>query len=311
MKDQISTAVVGIGAFGQNHARIISQLNDACLIGVVDTDVSRCKEISEKLNTRPFERYQEMAGKVESAIIVAPTSLHYEIGSFFLSNGINVFIEKPIASNSSEAEKLVKMAKEKSLVLKIGHIERFNPAFISARPFIKKPLFIEAQRCSPFPERIKDTDVVKDMMIHDIDLVLDLAGSAPKNVKAFGMKVLSDKIDLAQALVEFENGIAANITVSRVSPNKLRKIRVFEKDKYFSIDLLNKTAHSSSVELENQKKTLKACALEKIEIDSLEAELKDFFSAIRGRESIGVEGEAGASALKLAEMITDCMRSPE
>ena len=308
MKKPIKVAVIGVGAFGQNHARIVSQLDDVHLVGVVDPDIARCKEIADKLNTKYFDKYQEMAGQTDAVIIVTPTSFHYEVGSFFLSNGINVFIEKPIASNSSEAVKLVNLAKERSLTLKVGHIERFNPAFISVRSIIRKPLFIEARGTSPFPERIKDTDVIMDMMIHDIDLVLDLAGSNARDVKAFGMKVLSDRTDMAQALIEFENGVVANITASRISPNKFRKIRIFEKDRFFSMDLLNKTAYFSEVEIENQKKVLKTKTPEKIEIDSLRMELQDFFSAIRGERSSGVEGEAAASALKLAEMIVKEMR---
>jgi predicted dehydrogenase len=310
MKKPISAAVIGVGAFGQNHARIISKFNDVHLIGVVDPDISRAQEIAEKFNTKYFQKYQDVAEQAESVIIVTPTSLHYEVGSFFLSHNVNVFIEKPIASNSLEADKLVKLAKEKTLTLKVGHIERFNPAFLSVRPLIRKPLFIEARRTSPFPERIKDTDVIMDMMIHDIDLILDLAGSHAKEVKAFGMKVLTDRTDMAQALIEFENGTVANITVSRVSPGKFRKIRVFEKDRYFSMDLLNKTSYISEVEIINSKKVLKTSTPEKIEVDSLQTELQDFFAAIRGEQSFGVNGEAAASALKLAEMIVDGIRCP-
>jgi len=303
MEKVIRTAVIGVGAFGQNHARIVSGLDGTELVAIVDHDSVRGQEIAAKLSTKYYERYQDIAGLVDAVIIVTPTSLHYEVGSFFISNHIHTFIEKPITSTSSEAEKLVQLTKNNNVILKVGHIERFNPAWLSARSSIKKPLFIEARRISPFTERIKDSDVIIDMMIHDIDLVLDLIISPVTDLKAIGMKVLSDRYDMAQARLEFENGSVASITASRVSPNKFRKLRVFEKDRYFSMDFLNRSSSITDVVNDGGKKTLKVSKPEAVSADSLQLELLDFFSAIRGEASRGVDGEEAASALKLAERI--------
>lgn len=310
MSGKINTAVIGVGAFGQNHARIVSQLENVHLTGIVDADESRGKEIAGKFNTVYYDSYEKIADQVQAAVIITPTSLHYEVGSFFLSKGKNVFIEKPIASNSPDAEKLVDLAAEKNLILKVGHVERFNPAYMSLRNMIAKPLFIEARRTSPFPERIKDTDVVMDMMIHDIDLVLDLARAEAAEIKSFGMKVLSERIDIAQAMIEFDNGTVANITTSRVSPNKFRKLRVFEKDKYYSMDLLNKTSYIADVVSLNGKKTINTIKQDIAVTDSLKMELEDFFKAVNGEASIGVNGEDAAKALKLAERIVSGLRCP-
>jgi predicted dehydrogenase len=309
MEKVIRTAVIGVGVFGQNHARIVSGLDGAELAAVVDHDSVRGREIAEKLSTKYYEKYQDVAGLVDAVVIVTPTSLHYEVGSFFISNHIHAFIEKPITSTSSEAEKLVQLAKSKNVTLKVGHIERFNPAWLSVRSSIKEPLFVEARRISPFPERIKDSDIIIDMMIHDIDLVLDLIKSPVTGLKAIGMKVLTDRYDMAQARLEFENGSVSSITASRVSPSKFRKLRVFEKDRYFSMDFLNRSSSITDVVNDAGKKTLKVSKPEAVNTDSLQMELLDFFSAVKGEPSRGVNGEAAASALKLAERIVSEIRS--
>jgi len=309
MEKVIRAAVIGVGAFGQNHARIVSGLDGTELVAIVDYDSVRGQEIAEKLSTKYYEKYQDVAGLVDAVVIVTPTSLHYKVGSFFISNHIHTFIEKPITSTSSEAEKLVHLAKDNNVILKVGHIERFNPAWLSVRSSIKEPLFIEARRISPFPERIKDSDVILDMMIHDIDLVLDLVKSPVTDLKAVGMNVLSDRFDIAQARLEFENRSVANITASRVSPNKFRKLRVFEKDRYFSMDFLNRSSSITDVVNEGGKKTLKVSKPESANADSLQMELLDFFSAVKGEPSHGVNGDAAASALMLAERILNEIRN--
>lgn len=309
MEKVIRAAVIGVGAFGQNHARIVSGLDGTELVAIVDYDSVRGQEIAEKLSTKYYEKYQDVAGLVDAVVIVTPTSLHYKVGSFFISNHIHTFIEKPITSTSSEAEKLVHLAKDNNVILKVGHIERFNPAWLSVRSSIKEPLFIEARRISPFPERIKDSDVILDMMIHDIDLVLDLVKSPVTDLKAVGMNVLSDRFDIAQARLEFENRSVANITASRVSPNKFRKLRVFEKDRYFSMDFLNRSSSITGVVNDGGKKTLKVSKPESANADSLQMELLDFFSAVKGEPSHGVNGDAAASALMLAERILNEIRN--
>lgn len=299
----IRTAVIGVGAFGQNHARIVGGLEGVQLVGVADSDSARGREIAAKHSTQYYEKYEDLAGLVDAVIIITPTSLHYETASFFASKGIHVFVEKPITATSSEAADLVRLAKEKNVRLKVGHIERFNPAWLSVRSSITKPLFVEARRTSPFPERIKDSDVIIDMMIHDIDLVLDLLQSPVTVLKAFGMKVLTERYDMAQVWLEFENGSAANITASRVTPNKFRKLRVFEKDKYFSMDFLNRSSQIIEVSNENGKKALQISKPDIVNTDSLQAELSDFFSSVRGEAGRCVDGEAAAEALALAERI--------
>jgi predicted dehydrogenase len=310
MEKIIRAAVIGVGAFGQNHARIVSALDKKVeLVGIVEHDSVRGQEIAEKLSTKYYGRYQDIAGLVDAVVIVTPTSLHYEVGSFFISNHIHVFIEKPIASTSSEAEKLVRLAKNNNVIIKVGHIERFNPAWLSVRSAIEKPLFIEAGRMSPFPERIKDTDVIMDMMIHDIDLVLDLIKSPVTDLKAIGMKVLTERYDMAQARLEFENGSVANISASRISQSKFRKLRVFEKDRYFSMDFLNRSSSITELVSEGGKKTLKLSNPVAEGADSLQMELLNFFSAVKGEPSLGVDGEAAASALILAERITNAIQN--
>jgi predicted dehydrogenase len=309
MGKDIRTAVIGVGAFGQNHARIVSRLDGVKLVAVADSDSARGREIAAKLSTEYFERYEDIAGLADAVVIVTPTSLHYDIASFFASKGIHVFVEKPVTSSSSEALKLVQLAKDKNVTLKVGHIERFNPAWLSVRSSIKEPLFIEARRISPFPERIKDSDVIIDMMIHDIDLVLDLVKSPVVDLKAIGMKVLTERYDMAQVWMEFENGSVANITASRVSANKFRKLRVFEKERYFSMDFLSRSSSVTEVSSENGKKALKIFKPDVVNSDSLQMELLDFFSAIRGEASRGVDGDAAASALMLAERIVSEIRT--
>jgi predicted dehydrogenase len=309
MDKVIRTAVIGVGAFGQNHARVVSGLDCAELVGVVEYDPARGREIAAKLSTKYYEKYQDVAGLADAVVIVTPTSLHYEVASFFASNGIHVFVEKPITSTSSEAAKLVQLAKDKNITLKVGHIERFNPAWLSVRSSIGKPLFVEARRISPLPERIRDSDVILDMMIHDIDLVLDLVKSPVTDLKVIGMKVLTERYDMAQARLEFENGSVANITASRVSRNKFRKLRVFENDRYFSMDFLNRSSSITEIVNEGGKKTLKVSKPDAANADSLQMELLDFFSAIRGETSRGVNGDAAASALMLAERIVSEIRT--
>lgn len=235
-------AVIGAGRLGSIHARIYSELPQALLIGVCDIDETKSKDIAQAYNTKAFTDYRDLFGLVDAVSIATPTQSHYAIGRDFLKNKIHVLIEKPFTSNIKEADSLIKQARKNKLILQVGHIERFNSAFSATQKLIKEPKFIECHRLSPFPNRSLDVGVVLDLMIHDIDIVLGLVNSPIKKIEAVGVEVLTRFEDIANARLTFKNGCVCNLTVSRISDEKMRKIRIFFKETYISLDYRNEEA---------------------------------------------------------------------
>jgi len=311
---KIRSAVVGVGHLGRFHAQKHKMVEGVELIGVCDLFEEQVKKVASELGVAAFTRPEDLIGKVDAVTIAASTPAHFALVELFLKNKVHVLVEKPIASTSKEAEHLCALAEKNELKFQVGHVERFNPAFQSAREKITKPLFIECHRLAPFKVRSVEVDVVLDLMIHDLDVVLSLMNSEPTTVSAVGTPVLTKKLDIVNARVEFESGAVANLTASRVSQNSQRKFRVFQPNQYLSIDfqggevnLLTKTGewgegHAGGnfadlpIPLEHEQFSLEKG-------DALLEETKAFMEAIREDRAVQVSGRDGLRALSLAERI--------
>jgi predicted dehydrogenase len=302
---KIRTAVIGVGYLGRFHAGKYAELEAAELIGVVDLDRKKAEEIASKFNTRPYTSYEDILDRVDAVSIVTPTETHYEIGSTFLSRGIDVLIEKPVTVTVDEAEALIKESERTGAILQVGHLERFNPAVLALEGKLKDPMFIESHRLSPFPYRALDVCVVLDLMIHDIDIILNLVDSDVESVDAVGIPVISDKIDIANARVRFTNGCVANVTASRVSPESLRKIRLFQSDAYISIDYASQhiSIYGRTAGKEGELPTIVPEELDIEKRDSLLEEVKSFLDCSANRRPPLVSGSDGKKALEVAQMI--------
>lgn len=300
-------AVVGAGHLGRFHAQKYVQIKDVDFIGVCDSNEEQAKKVAAELNTQYFTGASDLIGKVDAVTVAASTRAHYALVKMFLENGIHVHVEKPITVTSKEGEELCRLADSKGLKLQVGHVERFNPAFVAAKDKMIAPLFIECHRLAPFKPRSMDVDVVLDLMIHDLDVILSLVKSDPVSVSAVGTPVITSYVDIANARIEFESGAVANVTASRVSQHAQRKFRVFQDKQYLSLDfqsgdihLLTKTGEWSEghIPLESE-----AWNLEKA--DALLAETQSFVSAVKNNQPCVVTGWDGVRALKLAESVID------
>ena len=246
----IRAGVVGTGSIGKNHARILADLPDCKFTAIYDANPNTAREIASQYGAKPTSSIEEFATLVDAATVATPTPTHFPIASFLLQQGRHVLVEKPITENTADAHALSLLAQQKNLVLQVGHIERFNPALSALEAKLNQPRFIESHRLSPYPNRSTEIGVVLDLMIHDLEIILHLVRSPIVSVDAVGIPVLSTGEDIANARIRFENGCVANVTVSRVSPERLRKIRVFQKDGYLSLDyqkqegFLYRLAHS-------------------------------------------------------------------
>jgi predicted dehydrogenase len=229
-------AVVGAGAFGANHCRVVHESERAELTAVVDIDLARAQETAARYGAQAFTDARELAGTVDAAVVAAPTTAHEEIGALLMDAGIDVLIEKPIASDLPGADRLIDLAQKRARILQVGHLERFNPAVIELERRATLPLFFEIHRLSVFSPRSLDVDVVLDLMIHDVDVVLALAKADPEEIRAAGIRVLSEKVDIANVRLQFPNGCVANLTASRVSTERVRKLRLFQPKQYLSLD---------------------------------------------------------------------------
>lgn len=234
--DKIRTAVVGVGAFGQNHARVLAGLTEAELVAVVDANEGRAKEIAAKYGCEAFTDYRQLIGKADAVCVAAPTVSHAEVGVALLEAGLDVLVEKPLAANLAAADQLINAAAKHNRILQVGHLERFNPAVEEAIKAAVLPLFFEVHRLSTFAPRSLDIDVVLDLMIHDLDIVLAMVDSPLQRIEAAGVPVLSRQPDIASVRLVFENGCVANLTASRVSTEKVRKLRFFQPRQYVSVD---------------------------------------------------------------------------
>ena len=238
---KIKIAVIGVGSLGQHHARILSTHENAELIGVVDADAKRGETIAKKCNTVNFTDVKDIIGKVQAAVISVPTPYHYDIAKQLLQNGVHCLVEKPFTETVEQSTELIRIARDKNLVLQVGHVERFNPAIIAAYPYVKEPKFIEVNRLGPYDPRTSHIGVVLDLMIHDLDMLLNFVKSKVVSFEAVGAKILSEHEDIAKVRIKFANGCIADVSTSRVTIDKYRKIRIFQKDSYISVDYAGKS----------------------------------------------------------------------
>lgn len=332
VSDVVKVAVLGVGGLGQHHARIyaeMEQAGDVEFVGLYDPNLERAREIAEKNGVRALESMEAALEQADGVSIVTPTVTHHELASKFLKAGCHVLVEKPITDEADQAAELVQLAQENDRVLQVGHVERFNPVFDYLQSVAKEPRFIETHRLSPYPARSMDIGVVLDLMIHDLDIVLAFVDSPVKEVDGVGVPVLSASEDIANARLKFENGCVANLTVSRVSPERMRKIRVFsggETTSYVSLDYqkqegyIYRIAADGAEESSLWQKLLhakdsaivsefggKKVVREPVPIakdEPLKLELQHFVECVRERQTPKVSGEAGRQALEVALEIT-------
>jgi predicted dehydrogenase len=305
--NKLRVAVIGTGYLGEFHAQKYKQLDSVELIAVVDTNIERAQSIAKALETQAISDYKQLAGKVDAVSIVTPTTTHFVIGQFFLSQGIHVLMEKPITTTVQEADILIELAKANHCVLQVGYLERFNPILNHVKNKINRPQFIESTRIAPFNPRNKDVNVVLDLMIHDIDLIQHIVASSIKSIDANGACVLTQEIDIANARIHFENGCVANVTASRISLKPERKMRIFQNDAYLSLDLQNKQVSICTrgvgemfpgiPNIEREEHTAS-------QADALLEEIKAFTHAIQNNTPPLVTGEDGKIALRTALEIT-------
>jgi len=304
---KVRCAVVGVGYLGRFHAQKYKAISDAELVGVCDANPERASQVAEEVGSRAYVDYRDLLGHVDAVTIASNTRTHFEIAKFFLENGVHVNVEKPMTVTIDEAEELVRLSREKSLKLQVGHVERFNTALRAAQEklFEGAPLFIECHRLAPFKPRGVDVDVVLDLMIHDIDVILSLVRSPVKSVAAVGAPVLTKFVDIANARIEFESGTVANVTASRVSQNATRKFRVFQHNQYLSIDFgtgeINLTTKKGEWKDDQIPLELEAWSLEKG--DALLAETEAFVRAVRDDAPVVVSGEDGLVAMRVAVQV--------
>src|SRR5713101_580810 len=299
----IRVAVAGCGEFGRNHARVYREMESAELVGVFDTDPARAAAFAQEFNTQAFSTLQEMRGRVDAASVVVPTIAHAELGCALMELGIDVLVEKPMAKDLADADALLAAAKKYARILQVGHVERFNPAVLAVEPIINRPLFFEVHRLGVFTPRSLDVDVIYDLMIHDLDILLALVKEPVDEVKAVGIPVLTDKVDIAHARLEFAGGAVANVTASRVSTERVRKVRFFQQHEYLSLDYARPDALRISVKKPGAQPEFVYERLPAPAVEPLRAELESFVDCVRTRKEPRVNGAAGRAALELAARV--------
>jgi predicted dehydrogenase len=312
----VRVGVIGTGALGYHHARLYRTLPGAELVGIFDTNPDRAAQVSRELGTTALPSLEALLERIEAASVVVPTSVHTEVGLAVLERGVHALIEKPLADTVAGAEQLVAAGERAGVRLQVGHVERFNRAVRAAQPYLESPRFLQSERLAPFSVRGTDVAVILDLMIHDLDLVLELVRSPVTEVRATGVAILTPHVDIANARVEFANGAVALITASRVSRERTRKLRIFQPTGYFSLDLAAGGGHFYRLKPEWQ--ALKAQKIEDVvehlrleapEAEPLRLELQSFLAAVRGESDVVVSGAAGAQALALALRVAEAVQA--
>jgi len=304
----IKVAVIGAGSFGREHARVYSEVLGSHLTAVCDIDEARGRPVAERYGAEFLTDYRQLIGKIEAASLTVPTESHQAIACELLEAGIAVLVEKPIARTLEEADQIIEAAKRRGAVLQIGHLERFNPAVMAAAQITTLPRFFEAHRLSVFTPRSLDIDVVMDLMVHDIDVVLSFVKSEVTEVRASGVPILTPRIDIANARIEFANGCVANLTASRVSAERVRKLRFFQPREYVSIDFAVQEAAVVSVKPRAEgRPEFESLLLDVVQGEPLRLEIESFLAAIQGGP-VKVTGEDGRRALALAVDVTEKIR---
>lgn len=302
--ETIRVGVIGVGYLGQFHAEKYAKLDGVELVGVVDIDRSRAREIAKRNETAAYYHHGDLFGKVQAVSIAVPTALHYAIAKDCLLQGLDVLVEKPLSGSLEEADELIALAQSGHRVLQVGHLERFSGPMLAVKGLVKNPLFVESHRLGLFTKRGTDVDVVLDLMIHDLDILLSWVDSKVSEIHAVGIPILTHHIDIANARIEFENGCIANLTASRVSREKTRRIRLFQPSGYLSLDFLAQRVSMT-------KKVLSAQGLPEIvteevpveRVDPLEMEIRSFVESVRERKEASVSGRDGRRALDVAHQI--------
>ncbi len=319
---KLPVGVIGVGHLGSLHAKMYAQIESAELVGVVDADYSRAETVAKEYGTTAFKSVDELLGNVKAVSVVTPTISHADITRRAIEKSIHVLVEKPITRTIEEAESLVKLAKQQGVKIQVGHIERFNPALLALDKYHIRPMFVESHRLAQFNPRGTDVAVVLDLMIHDIDIIMSFVQSPVKSIEANGIAVVSDNVDIANARIQFENGCVANVTASRISQKKMRKMRMFQRDAYISVDFSEGLAEVFRLVDENDesaKATMMLGAIEAgtkkrnivyeqpeiKEVNALKYELEMFIDAVQNDKEPMVTGEEGMQALKIANDIME------
>jgi predicted dehydrogenase len=291
-------AVVGAGSFGSNHARVLRQMENVAFAGVFDANKDQAQKVAQQHDTVALESLENL----DAAVVATPTVTHEEVATRLLNSGVDVLVEKPIADSAEAGERLTKLAADNGRILQVGHLERFNPAVLALEKAVTIPLFFEVHRMSVFTPRSLDVDVVLDLMIHDLDIVLNLTKAMPDEIRAAGISVLSRKVDIANVRLSFASGCVANLTASRVSTEKVRKLRLFQPSEYLSVDYARQDATRVAV------KGIGQIGFEQLPVspgEPLKLELEAFVTAVMQRSKPQVDGEQATRALRLAEAILD------
>jgi predicted dehydrogenase len=306
----VRVAVIGVGHLGKHHARILAQVPGARLVAVVDRQPERAAAAADGTGARALADYRELLDEVDAVTVAAPTEIHHDVALPFLERGISVLVEKPMTRTLAEADALIAAAQASGATLGVGHTERYNPAVAAVMPFVTTPRFIEVHRLGAFPDRSLDIDVVFDLMIHDLDIILALVKAEPTAIEAVGVPVLTDKYDIANARLRFSSGCIANVTASRISKERVRKIRFFQADAYVSIDYAEQEVEGYRLKRrEGQRPEIQGGKLPVTREEPLKRELVDFVNAVREKRAPLVDGHAGRRALALAQAIADKMET--
>jgi predicted dehydrogenase len=313
---RLRVGVIGTGALGYHHARLLRRMDGAEFAGIYDINPERSAQVARELETVAHRSLDALLGVVDAVSIAVPTPAHTEVGLAVLSRGIAALIEKPLADSLEGAEALVREATQRGVVLQVGHVERFNRAVRAAAPYLAEPRFLQTERLAPFQPRGTDVAVILDLMIHDLDLILELVRSEVREVRATGVPVLTPHVDIANARVEFANGAVALVTASRISRERTRKLRIFQPTGYFSLDLAQGSGHFYRLKPGWQgmgarriEDIVEAVRLEAPEAEPLKLELESFLRAVRGESEVVVSGAAGAQALALAWRVADAIQA--
>jgi predicted dehydrogenase len=307
---KLRTAVVGVGYLGRFHAEKYATHPGASLVAVVDVDRERAQAVGRELGAEALSDHRALSGRIDCASVAVPTNLHYEVARDLLEAGIDVLVEKPVTTTVEDAKALVALAVRGERVLQVGHLERFNPAVLALDGLVTQPRFIECHRLAPFTERGTDVDVVLDLMIHDLDVILNMVQSPLRSVEAVGVPVLTSSVDIANARLRFANGCIANVTASRVSMKRERKLRIFQADAYLAVDYGERRVRICRREPDADGQT--ALVLEEREVpegDALEREIDAFLHAVRAREAPAVSGWDGLRALEVAHVIRESVET--
>lgn len=314
LNKKLRVAVVGAGYLGKFHAEKYANMEHVDLVGVVDIDKAQAEKVAKKVHSKAFASHREILDKVDAVSVVVPTPAHFAVSKDFLENDVDVLIEKPMTATLKEADELIRCSESRGLIVQVGHLERFNPAVVALKDVVDRPMFIESHRLSIYNERGTDVSVVLDLMIHDIDIILNFVKSEIKNLHAAGIAVVSEHVDIANARLEFNNGCVANVTASRISTRNERKIRLFQKDAYMSVDFANRGITVIRQGGGSADSLIPGMGIKQLSFtkgDALEDELSSFVNAVIRRESPEVTGQMGRDALKIALNVMEQIKAAD